>query len=145
MEAARLLLALSALVTSAAQAHTDINAATCPSSVSSEQRTSGTIPSGWEAATDGDPSHALMGITFYAGPPAQHASLVGDERAAEKGRRVVSWKLPAPETYWVTCSYSRTNVVLQRRLPQGLESCSVSYATQVRIGGLAQILKIECR
>jgi hypothetical protein len=145
MQATGLVIVLATLVTAAAHAHTDLDAATCPSTIGSEQRASGAIPSGWAVATDGDASHPLMGITFYAGPPAQHASLVGDERAGEKGRRVVSWPLSAPETYWVACSYSRTNVVLQRQLPQHLKSCSVSYATQVRIGGLPQILKIECR
>lgn len=120
-------------------------AATCPPAISTEQRASGPVPGGWEAATDGDASHGLAGITFFAGPPAQQASLVGDERAAGQARRVVTWVLDASETYWVGCSYSRTNVVLQRRLPPGLKRCTVNYDTQVRIGGLPKILKIECR
>jgi hypothetical protein len=148
MQASGLLFAwwgLLALDTVAAPTPAARDAATCPASVVTEQRVSGVLPSGWEIATDGDASHALMGITFFAGPPAQKASLVGDERAAGKGRKVVSWPLSPSETYWVACNYNRTNVVLQRQLPQGLKTCTVHYATQVRMGGLPQILKIECQ
>ena len=132
------------LASTAAFAQADPEAATCPPAVATEQRASAPVPPGSEAATDADGSHTLMVITIFAGPPLQHASLVGDERTGGKGRKVRTWALSATESYWVGCSDSRTNIMLQRRLPQGL-NCSVIYDTQVRIGGLPPILKIACR
>jgi hypothetical protein len=115
----------------------------CPDSVSVEQRATA-VENGWESGADAVP-HRLARVTFFAGPPAQRASLVPSDKPGGKQRTMATWDLPAGESYWLSCGYARTNVVLSRRLPAEIRSCTVTYANDVRIDGMPQIVKLECR
>jgi len=137
-----LIAALAAWTVTAALAATS-GGVHCPAALTVEQRAK-QVEEGWEADIEPVP-HRLARITFFAGPPAERASLAPTEKPAGKQRTLATWNLAAGDTYWLSCGYARTNVVLSRRLPPDLRSCSVIYAMDVRVDGTPEIVKFECR
>lgn len=139
-------LAVAALAGPSCTARTSAaEAPTCPASVDVEQKLAGTAADGWEASRE-PVRHALMGVTFFSGPPSQRASLAPDADEAAGKERLLRFDLaPDAAGHWVSCAYDRTDVVLSRRLDPRLRSCSVAVDPGVTVGGRPAIVRIACR
>lgn len=95
-----------------------------------------------------DAAHQLAAVTFYDGLPEEKASLVYDRIVkAAGGKETATWsfKAQAGRQFWLTCSYSGTNVVLKKALPLQIARCSVIYDATAKVAGLPAIDKITCR
>jgi len=117
----------------------------CPKSISVKE-TIEKVPDGWTAGQDKAPKNLLAGITFYDGPPEQEASLVYDSWTKRNGLAYGVWHFTpnASPGVWLSCRYSATSVVLNKKLPAGISECTVTYDPKVTIDGYPEIQKIAC-
>jgi putative lipoprotein len=94
----------------------------CPTDLSVEQRAS--VPSGeWTVATTGH-RPLLAGVTIYAGPPERHVPVKSTREQTAKDETTRVWELPpGPDTYWLSCEYTHTNLVISRPLPKDIRRC----------------------
>ena len=118
----------------------------CPSSLVVEQ-TLRDPPAAWAVAhTPGQVG--LASITFYEGPPQDMASLVYDKRTAHGTTWEATWHFApqAPDGYWVSCTYERTDITLSKRLPSDVTLCVVSYEKDTALAnGLPVIKAMRCQ
>lgn len=91
----------------------------CPERIEATSTLSA-IHGDWEAVQAPVPQY-FERISLTSGPPQQQASLVPDAST----KRSVVWKLADKDEYWVACHYLFSNLLLTRKLPQGLRECSV--------------------
>ena len=118
----------------------------CPAAVAVHEGLAKAIP-GWTTMLD-DSAHQLAAVTFYDGPPEEKASLVYDRIVkAAGGKQTATWsfKAQAGRQFWMTCSYSGTNVVLKKALPPQITRCSVVYEATAKVAGMPAVEKITCR
>ena len=94
----------------------------CPTDLTVEQRA--TAPSGeWTVATTGH-RPLLASVTLYEGPPEKHLAVkpIREQTVKEETTRV--WELPTGrDTYWLSCEYTNTNLVISRPLPRDIRRC----------------------
>jgi hypothetical protein len=116
----------------------------CPPSVSVKQAVDA-VPDGWFAGQDKSPLQ-LSALTFFDGPPVEEASLAYDSWTKHNGLAHGVWHF-TPNTMrgtWLSCHYSGTNVVLNKKLPPSTSECTVTYDPKVTIAGNPEIKKIDC-
>ena len=99
---------------------------------------------GWTEGRADEP-HRLAGVTMFDGKPEERASLVGTERIISKTQTGTTWNFAKGRQYWLTCSYAGTGVVLSTAIPGTIGSCTVTYARNVRVSGLPEIQRIDCK
>lgn len=92
---------------------------TCPERIDATSSLSGSY-AGWEAVSAPLPQH-FERISLTSGSPEQQATLVPDSST----KRSILWKLSDKDEYWVACHYLFSNLLLTRKLPDGLRECSV--------------------
>jgi hypothetical protein len=104
------------------------------------------VPEGWEAGRSAA-APRLATVTFFDGPPDERVSLKYDREEKQKREWVAIWTLPPNNRgYWVACGYDNTMIVLSRRLPSGVASCTVTYERKSSAAaGLPAIKRIECK
>ncbi len=118
----------------------------CPASVSVKQAIEST-PSGWVAGQNDLPSQ-LSGVTFYSGHPSEKASLVYDKWTQKNGTGSAVWTFSSSsnsERIWLECSYANTSVTLAKELSKDISECRVTYDLKVKVSGLPQVEKIQCK
>jgi hypothetical protein len=117
----------------------------CPAQVSVEQRVAAPLGP-WEVFEEGG-AHPWNSVSFFDGHPSQGASLVPDTEAEQEGKRVATWKFPAPSDrrYWIGCSYGSTSVMLVRPLDRQISSCVATFDRQVQAEGRPTITELQCR
>jgi hypothetical protein len=116
----------------------------CPAAIKVEEKLLGPLENGWTEGHADEP-HRLAGITIFDGRPEERASLVPTERVISATRSLATWSFVKGRQYWMTCSYSGTGVVLSRAIAGTVASCSVTYARNVRVAGLPEIQRMECK
>lgn len=117
----------------------------CPATIEIKEELKTAIP-GWTAGNENRP-HALAGITFFDGPPAEKASLVFDDEVKGKTTTTAIWKLEANSKrgYWLSCIYDSTGVNVFKRLAPSLTECRVVYRKGESRSGLPLIAAITCK
>jgi hypothetical protein len=117
----------------------------CPLEVDTQQAVS-TIPPGYEVAEDTLGHHRLTFVEVYDGPVKEMASLVPDEQKSNESRWVFGdWS--TQRGIEVACHYSRTRLVLVKKLPKETKLCVARYRakTDGLREGSAQIASFECQ
>lgn len=118
----------------------------CPDRIALEAHAKGEYPT-WEVAPDkGKVNYFLESIRVFDGHPDEMASLV-PATTQSRGRIVGTWLLPRPEegrSYWVACAYRNSMVLLTKRLPDTVSSCSLTQKT-LQSGALAGIESFSCQ
>jgi hypothetical protein len=137
----RATLALAVLLASPLARSSD--AVQCPDSIRVAEKLAAAAD-GWTEGASDEP-HRLAGITLFDGKPEERASLVGEERVLSKAKLQVTWPLAKGREYWLSCSYASTGVVLSRRLPEAVRSCTATYSRNVRVAGLPELLRLDCK
>jgi hypothetical protein len=120
----------------------------CPPTVRVEQKV-GTPPPGWTVSQD-KIAPELAQVTFFDGAPEELASLVYDQRQDKGAEMTAVWNFGGPKQaargIWMSCSYSRTTTVLERKLPAATKACTVIYDKQTTgPNGTPTIKTITCR
>jgi hypothetical protein len=120
----------------------------CPATIQVAQKV-GTTPPGWTASHE-KVTPELARVTFFDGPPAEMASLVYDQQQAKGNDLILTWTFgdqkQAARGIWISCAYSRTTALLQRRLADSTKSCTVSLDKQTTgPNGTPTVKRIECR
>ena len=118
----------------------------CPVSSVVEQKVVD-VPNGWEVSY-GNVHHELTSITFYDGHPKENASLVNDQVMKSKREEKLIWHFErnSARSYWLTCSYGRTNVVLSRAIPKEVSKCAIRYDRRTKsVDGLPRIIDAICQ
>ena len=120
--------------------------ATCPPTLSVEQKAS--APSAdWTVSSSGY-NTALAGVTIFDGPPANQASLLPDDEQTTSDMVFQTWKLGKNDAgYWLECEYANTTAQIYRRLPVEVSRCEVSYERNVRFGGEGRrvVKSVRCK
>jgi hypothetical protein len=116
----------------------------CPAAIKVEEKLLGPVEDGWTEGRANEP-HRLAGITIFDGKPEERAALVPMERAISTTRSLATWSFVKGRQYWLTCAYSGTGVVLSRAIAGTVAACSVTYARNVRVAGLPEIQRMECK
>ncbi len=119
--------------------------ATCPATISVEQKASAPAAD-WTVAYSGYQT-AAAGVTIFDGPPSQQASLVPDNEKTNEDAVVQTWRLARSDRgYWLQCEYANTTAQIYRRLPASVTRCDVTYERNVRFGGEGRrvIKKVNC-
>jgi hypothetical protein len=68
-------------------------------------------------------------------------------QSERKGRLVGTWRF-APgkaRTYWIGCTYDRTNLMLTRSFGPEISTCKVTCDKQVSIGGHPAVIDVSCK
>lgn len=117
----------------------------CPRELDTQQ-TASAVPPGYEVAEDTFGRHQLTYVEVFDGPVEEMASLVPDEMTALESR----WLLAGwtdQRGVEVACHYSRTRLVLVKKLPKGVSACVAKYRARSEglIEGLPEISSFECR
>ena len=116
--------------------------ASCPAKISVDRQKLSTPVAGWSVIPRDVQPHALQGVTFYDGDPAEKADLAPD--SSKRGQQ--TWEFAAQtKPYWLTCHYSGTTVVIGRQLPKQTKSCTVTFLPNVSIDGAPAIGRIACK
>ena len=117
--------------------------AICPRTIAVTQ-TAMQTPAGFEAVKSDQPV-TLAALTIFDGPPKDLASLEPDN--GDSGQSFSVWTLSADKQrgLWVSCIYSGTTIVLQRRLPDTTTSCRVTYDQNSHIDGYDEIKTMSCK
>lgn len=116
----------------------------CPRQIGTEQ-TLKSLRNGYDVQADTLGASKLTFVEFFDGPPAQLASLVPDKETI----RFARWNFVDQDRHggiWIGCHYSRTRLVMSKKLPIGTQSCLVTYldAKSGLIEGARQIESIKC-
>jgi hypothetical protein len=116
----------------------------CPEKIEVEQKLPKELP-GWAAMLDDAPQQ-LAGVTFYEGPPEEKASLVYDSITKAAGKETAAWEFNAQGSaqFWMTCSYAGTTLMLKKRLPPAIRTCTVTWDASQHVAGLPLIIKMAC-
>ena len=117
----------------------------CPLEVDTQQVASA-IPPGYEVAEDTLGPHRLSFVEVYDGPVKEMASLVPDEQKKNESRWVFGKRF-TERGIEIACHYSRTRLVLVKKLPNETKRCVVMYRgkSDGLIEGSAQIASFECQ
>jgi hypothetical protein len=117
----------------------------CPTTVRVAQRLEKPMP-GWEESRSQGASH-LENISIYEGHPSQLAALVPDsEEKRGAGRSAAIWHLsPSSYGYWIECSYTKTDVVISRRISDRAVRCELVVDTTSMRNGRAEVVDVVCR
>jgi hypothetical protein len=116
--------------------------ASCPAKISVDRQKLSTPVAGWSVIPSNPQPHALQGVTFYDGDPADKADLAPD--SSKRGQQTWAFAAQA-KPYWLTCHYSGTTVVIGRQLPKQTKSCTVTFVPNVSIDGAPVIDRIACK
>lgn len=117
----------------------------CPIDLTVEQRAA--APSGeWTVTTTGH-RPLLAAVTLYEGPPEKHAAVKPAREQTLKDETTRVWELPAGrDTYWLSCEYTNTNLVISRPLPKDIRRCeSVENRATAFADGRPPIRSVACR
>jgi putative lipoprotein len=117
----------------------------CPTDLTVDQRAA--APSGeWTVATTGH-RPLLAAVTLYEGPPEKHVAVTPAREQTVKGETTRVWELPAGrDTYWLSCEYTNTNLVISRPLPKDIRHCEAVENRAVALSeGRPPIRSIACR
>jgi len=113
----------------------------CPTEIKVEEQKLEKKIHGWEPFIDVvNLKIFLQGVTFYDGHPKELASLVPDN----EGQKVkfLIWNFPDknPRPFYISCSYSKTSLMLIKEIPKGIKSCRVNYGDS-----FSTITSITCK
>jgi hypothetical protein len=116
----------------------------CPRDIETEQIVK-SPRNGYDVQSDAMGASRLTFVEFFDVPPAQLASLVPDNETSRSAR----WNFADQNQHggnWIGCHYSRTRLVMLKKLPTGTRSCTVTYldAKNGLIEGARQIMSIKC-
>lgn len=104
----------------------------CPATIDVEQKLIN-VPDGWSGSAEGgnNAKNKLENIQFSENDPINQAVLVPDSEKKSGGHIAATWIFrPLSEHgYWIFCEYSRTNLVITKRIPDDIQSCTVAYDT----------------
>ncbi|MCX7893242.1 MAG: hypothetical protein N2544_12855 [Burkholderiales bacterium] len=117
----------------------------CPADLTVEQRAA--APSSeWTVGTSGH-RPLLAGVTIYDGPPDRHVEVKPDRETTAKEETTVVWELaPGRGTYWLSCEYTHTNLVIARPLPRDIRRCQAVRLRGVTFGDSRPPVKaVACR
>lgn len=93
---------------------------------------------GWpEFLDDWNIVHHFDRVTFYAGHPKEHASLVPDNEGTKSNK--VIWTFGGKDKIWVACGYSNTTIQLIQKLPDETKTCAVTYGSKS-----SNVIAINC-
>jgi hypothetical protein len=117
----------------------------CPEKITVHQQLAEPLP-GWIPKLD-DAPNKLAEITFYDGEPEQKASLVNDSVTRTGTTETAIWhfKPGQDRQIWLSCSYSRTAVLVTQSLPRKTSTCSVAYDPRQTVAGLPLIVQTTCK
>lgn len=120
----------------------------CPPTVVVSQKAA-PPPPGWDVKNDEAMRIDVLGITFYLGPPSEMASLHPREHNTVGKKYVSTWSLYKKKIsgieLWMECSYTHTNVVLSKRVPDSIKECSVFYDKDSRVENNYVFDRMECK
>lgn len=117
----------------------------CPADLTVEQRA--VSPSGeWTVGTSGH-RPLLADVKLYEGPPDRHVEVRPDRETATRDEITQVWELaPGPATYWLSCAYTNTSLVIMRPLPRDIRRCEAVRLRSVAFGdGRPPVKSIACR
>jgi len=117
----------------------------CPIDLAVEQRAA--APSAeWTVATTGH-RPLLASVTLYEGPPERHVVVRPAREQTVKDETTRVWELAAGrDTYWLSCQYTNTNLVISRPLPKDIRRCESVEDRTVAFGdGRPPVRSIACR
>jgi len=119
--------AICALMAPAAGTAAPVNVAPlCPPKLVTQQ--SGAAPAGWTAQRLDVYGGGLETILLSDGPPSDQAYLAPDQSRVDGGQTTSIWVLGRDrKDVWLTCQYRGTDVVLTRRLPEGVIECDAVF------------------
>ena len=80
--------------------------------------------------------HYFNQVTFYAGHPKKHASLVPDNEGTKSNKAI--WTF-GKDIIWLACGYSNTDIQLIQKLPKAIKTCTVTYDLN-----FSKIIAINC-
>ncbi len=107
-----------------------VREARCPPTITVDERVP-EHPPGW-TVTQRKTGHAMVGVTFYDGPPSGGASLVYDDTATSGDEWIATWHFtPGSKTFWIECRYEGTTMQLARPLPPTVTVCRVAYDKRI--------------
>jgi hypothetical protein len=118
----------------------------CPATVEVSQQLA-EPPAPWQALNDqARGGHHLDNVGFYSGDPKNKGAVVPDKTSREKGLAKTTWFFPQKKSadFWISCSYTDTNVILTQQLPNGLSYCEVTSEV-LPSGSRLRIKSIVCR
>jgi hypothetical protein len=122
----------------------------CPPTVSVSQKA--TIPPpGWDASSRSDEAmlHNLSGVNFYDGPPSELVGLTPNDGKTVGNKSIAIWKLDkkrnSGQGFWIECTYTYTQVVLSRRVPDSIRECSVYFDKNLRLKKDNDFERMECK
>ncbi|MBI2785155.1 MAG: hypothetical protein HYX60_02130 [Legionella longbeachae] len=96
----------------------------CPDKINTSQSLQEKV-NGWdEFLDDWNIVHHFNKVTFYAGHPKEHASLVPDNEDTKSNK--MNWTF-GKDIIWLACGYSNTDIQLIQKLPNATTTCSVTY------------------
>lgn len=108
----------------------------CPETIQTNQSLQQEIKT-WDVFQDDwNSTHHFDRITFYSGPPKEHASLAPDNETSKVKK--LTWSFDKQET-WIACGYTHTKIQLIQKIPNGTKSCTVSYDKD-----FSKVLGINC-
>lgn len=117
----------------------------CPASIEVSEQFQGE-QSEWEAFIDRSRGgYRLDNVGIYSGHPKERGALVPDKTARSKGIGKTVWRFPGKKsaTSWLACSYSNTNIMLVRQLPDGLSYCEMT-SELLPSGSVLRIKSVVC-
>lgn len=117
----------------------------CPPNLKTQQSSS-VVPPSYQIAEDTLGPHRLTFVEVYDGPVKEMASLVPDVQKSGESRWVLGqWS--EQRGVEVACHYSRTRLILVKRLPKGAKTCVAKYQARSEglIEGSVQIASFECQ
>lgn len=106
----------------------------CPATIDVAQTLMKT-PEGWSAGISGgtqsNVKYMLMNIEFSEGNPANLASLKPDSGKKSRGIHTETWVFTPKfaDGYWISCEYFQTSMAVIKKLPENIQSCTVTYDT----------------
>ncbi len=122
----------------------------CPSTIEVSQKPASQLQ-GWDVSSYSNEAMPIKvsGITFYIGPPAELASSPPSDQKTVGKKLILTWNLYKKRSsgleLWLECSYTHTNVVLSKRIPEWIRVCSVFYDKNSRVENDYVFEKMECK
>jgi hypothetical protein len=132
----KLFISLLAMTGSLAQAEVLL----CPQALAVAQTAAATA--GWSVFNEADGgTHPYFFAGFTDGPPERMAALMHSSETMRGKDKVLIYDFAGAQQPWLVCSYTRTSLTLNRKLPAATRQCRVTldYATRFE-----SVKKIEC-
>ncbi len=147
MRSATLIVSMTLLATPAgAPSGRPWQALACPPCISVDEQLAGKYE-GWEGHREAGAVHRLAAVRIYEGHPRDNLGMPPYSNATHGSTWRGTWSLvpAAASGYWVTCAYDLTDIVLTRRLAEGLHECEVIADERSTVGGFPEIKTARCR